>query len=115
MIEVTVKKYLADNLQNIPVLFERPKTKPNRYVLIHEIDAGKTNEVRAITLEFICGAKSYYSARELCGQVRRLLELSAILPSISSAKIGGENGGYNENNSDYEYDLIFNFTHFEED
>lgn len=115
MIEVTIKDYLQRELNNIPVLFERPKNKPNKYVIIHELDAGKVNQVPAITLEFIIGAKTYYSARELCGQVRHLLEMSIQLPTISHAGIGGENGGYDESNSDYEYDLIFNFIHYEED
>lgn len=114
MIEVTIRNYLLDELNNVPVLFEQPKSKTNTYVIIHELDRGKTNQISANTFEFIIGAPTYYNARVLCGQVRGLLE-TIDDPSISSAKIGGERGGYNTTTNNYEYNLIFNFIHYEED
>ena len=52
MIETTLRNYLLENLTNIPVLFERPKEKPSKYVLIHGIDAGMTNHISAATFSF---------------------------------------------------------------
>lgn len=115
MIETTIKGYLDQELKTIPVLFELPKTKPSKYVIIHEIDAGMTDHIRANTFEFIIGAESFYDARVLCGEVRTLLDSATSLSTISSAKIGGEHSGYNATNDRYEYTLIFNFYHYEED
>ena len=52
MIEVTLRDYLIRNLENIPVLFEKPKQKPATYVLIHGIDSGVINHIQADTFSF---------------------------------------------------------------
>ena len=114
MIEVTLREYLDSNLETIPVLFEKPKTKPDKYVLIHGIDSGRINYINADTFSFTCIAKSYYEAKLLSDRVKALLFDSIQLPTISSAKLGGQNGSANATEAAYEYELIFNFYHYEE-
>lgn len=114
MIEVTLRDYLAENLETVPVLFEKPKDKPSTYVLIHGIDAGVINHIPADTFSFTSIAPSLYEAKLLSDQVKALLFDSISLPTISSAKLGGQNGSAVAVESAYEYELIFNFYHFEE-
>ena len=113
MIETTLRDYLKDNLK-LPVLFEKPKNKPEKYVLIHGIDSGKTNHISADTFSFTSIAPSFYEAKLLSDQVKALLFDSIQLPSISSAKIGGQNGSANSTEAAYEYEIIFNFYCYEE-
>lgn len=115
MIEVTIKNYLSSNLNDIPVLFEKPKEKPEEYVIISTLDGGMVDHVPASTLSFIVGAKSYYKARVLEGRVKQLLNNSIELESVSLAKIGGESGKTVADQQTYEYTLIYNFYHYEED
>ena len=112
MIEVTLRNYLLENLNNIPVLFEKPKTKPEKFVLIRQIDAGRINQISAVTFSFTSYAQSYYDAKVLSDTVKELLFGSVSLSDISSAKLGGQNGGINSAESTYEYELIFNFYHY---
>ena len=114
MIEVTLREYLDENLKTIPVLFEKPKNKPDKYVLIHGIDSGVINHIQADTFSFTSIAPSYYEAKVLSDQVKALLFDSIKLPTISSARLGGQNGSANAVEAAYEYELIFNFYHYEE-
>jgi hypothetical protein len=114
MIEVVLRDYLVENLEDIPVLFEKPKTKPDKYVLIHGIDSGVVNHIPADTFSFISTAPSFYEAKLLSDRVRALLFDSIELPTISSAKLGGQNGRAVASESAYEYEIIFNFYHYEE-
>lgn len=114
MIEVTLRKYLDENLETIPILFEKPKVKPAKYVLIHGLDAGEINHIQAATFSFTSIAPSFYEAKLLSDQVKALLFDSIKLPAISSARLGGQNGSANATEAAYEYELIFNFHHYEE-
>ena len=114
MIEVVLREYLDENLKTIPVLFEKPKVKPDKYVLIHGIDSGVINHIQADTFSFTSIAPTYYEAKVLSDQVKKLLFDSIQLPTISSAKLGGQNGSANAIEAAYEYELIFNFYHYEE-
>lgn len=114
MIEVTLRNYLVDNLKTIPVLFEKPKNKPQTYVLIHGIDTGVINHIQADTFSFTSIAPTFYEAKLLSDRVKSLLLDSISLPTISSAKLGGQNGSAVAVESAYEYELIFNFYHYEE-
>jgi hypothetical protein len=114
MIETTLRNYLVSNLNTIPVLFEKPKTKPEKYVLLHGIDSGRINQISADTFSITSIAPSFYEAKLLSDQVKTLLFDSITLPTISSAKLGGQNGSANATEAAYEYEIIFNFYHYEE-
>ena len=115
MIEVTLRDYLLDALKDIPVLFEKPKQVPEKYVIMRDIDAGIVNHISAVTISFTMGAKSFYEAKVLSNQVKNIILNSITLPEVSSAKLGGENGAAVPKETTYEYELIFNFFYFEEE
>jgi len=115
MIDVTIRDYLVENLTRVPVLFEKPKTKTIPYVILREIDAGVINHIPAITFAVTIGADSMYNAKVLSNQVKALLLNAASLPTVSKASLGGSNSRAVASESVYEYELIFNFYHFEEE
>ena len=115
MIDVTIRNYLVTNLANVPVLFEKPKTKTIPYVILHEIDAGVINHIPAVTFAVTIGADSMYNAKVLSNQVKSLLLNAISLPTVSKASLGGSNSRAVASESVYEYELIFNFYHFEEE
>lgn len=115
MIEVTLKEYLMEKIPGLPVLFEKPKSKPERYVLIKELDEGLVNHINAATFSFTSIAPSFYESKVLSNMVKSALFESTSLPAISSAKLGGQSGSAVATESAYEYELIFNFYYYEED
>lgn len=119
MIDVTLRNYLIAGLQqtglNVPVLFEKPKTKTIPYVIMHEIDSGIVNHIPAITFAVTIIADSMYNAKVLSNTVKSLLLNAISLPTVSSASLGGSNSRAVASESTYEYELIFNFYHFEEE
>ena len=115
MIDVTIRDYLVTELKTVPVLFEKPKTKTIPYVILHEIDEGYLNHIPAITFAVTIGADSMYNARVLSNQVKSLLLNAISLPTVSKASLGGASNRAVAGESVYEYELIFNFYHFEEE
>lgn len=119
MIDVTIRNYLLTGLQqvglNVPVLFEKPKNKTIPYIVLHEIDSGIVNHIPAITFAVTIIADSMYNAKVLSNQVKSLLLNAILLPTVSKASLGGSNSRAVANESVYEYELIFNFYHFEEE
>lgn len=45
MIEVAIRQYLADNLEDIAVVMEQPKNPPKEYILLRLVDSGRTNHI----------------------------------------------------------------------
>lgn len=119
MIDVTIRNYLLTGLQqaglNVPVLFEKPKNKTIPYIVLHEIDSGIVNHIPAITFAVTIIADSMYNAKVLSNQVKSLLLNAISLPTVSKASLGGSNSRAVASESVYEYELIFNFYHFEEE
>lgn len=119
MIDVTIRNYLLAGLQqaglNVPVLFEKPKNKTIPYIVLHEIDSGVVNHIPAITFAVTIIADSMYNAKVLSNQVKSLLLNAISLPTVSKASLGGSNSRAVASESVYEYELIFNFYHFEEE
>lgn len=112
MIEVDIREYLVEELETIPVLFERPKTKAVPCVLMQIIDEGYVDHIPAMTISFTVSHTSFYNAKELADQIKGLLLDSISLEDISKASLGGVNSTADSERGVYEYELIFNFIHF---
>lgn len=115
MIETTLRTYLLNQLDDIPVYLEKPATKPDTYVLLNRIDGGMIDQISAATFSVVCIAPSMYEAAALAKEVKALLFSSVSEESISSAKLGGETGSADSKERGYQYELIFNFYYYEED
>lgn len=114
MIDVLLKNYL-DNELAIPVIFEKPKTVPESYILIELIDAGKDNHIDAVTFQFHCHDTSLYNAAVLAETVEGLLENAISLPAISKAQFGGKRPEINSTTKIYKYVLTYNFVYYREE
>lgn len=114
MIEVALIEYLTDALNGVYVAMEKPKSKPETYVVLHKIDAGMVNQIAAATFSIMCYAPSLYKVTELAKEVKKAL-LNMDVEEISSAKLGGESVSTRASEMTYESELIFNFNYYEED
>lgn len=112
MIEVDIREYLVEELETIPVLFERPKTKAVPCVLMQIIDEGYVNHIPAMSISFTISHNSFYNAKVLADQVKGLLLNAITLEDISKASLGGVNSTTDSERGVYEYELIFNFIHY---
>lgn len=115
MIEVAIRQYLADNIENISVVFEQPKNPPKQFILLRLVDSGKTNHIDAATFFVTIISNSLYSAAQLKDTVKDLLFNSVSLDYISHASLGGENVTVDSANHVYQYNITFNFYYYREE
>ena len=115
MIEVTIRKYLEDNLNGIPVLMEYPRNPKGKFVLLQLSDGGRINYIDAATFFLTVYADSLYEAASLKEKVKTLLFNTVILPGISNASLGQEQADTDTVNHKYIYNLTFNFYYFREE
>lgn len=114
MIEVTLRKYLEDNL-DVPVVMEYPKNPGEKFVLLQLSDGGQINKIDAATFFVTVYADSLYEAAELKEEVKTLLFGAIEIPGITSASIGQEQAGTDSANHKYIYNLTFNFYYYREE
>ena len=114
MIEIALIEYLSTALNGVYVAMEKPKNKPETYVVLHKIDGGLVNQISAATFSIMCYAPSLYKVTLLSKAVKKAL-LNMDVQTISSAKLGGESVSTRATEMTYESELIFNFNYYEED
>lgn len=115
MIEVLLRKYLELNLDGVPVVMERQKTPPEKYVQMRQADAGRRNHVDAATFFIDVYAHDLYSAAELRDKVKDLLFDAITLDGITHSSIGGERANTDSANHVYKYELTYNFYYYKEE
>ena len=114
MVEVVLLEYLTDALNGVYVAMEKPKQKPETYVVLHRIDSGMVNQIAAATFSIMCYAPTLYKVTELAKEVKKAL-LNIDVKEVASAKLGGESVSTRASEMTYESELIFNFNYYEED
>ena len=115
MIEIALREYLIDNLDNIPVVLEYPKNPKKKFILLQLADGGRTNHIDAATFFVTVYADTLYGAAELKDQVKELLLGATELPGITKSSIGQEQAGTDSANHVYQYNLTFNFYYYREE
>lgn len=115
MVEATIREYLANNLDKVPVYMEIPKNPPKKFILLQLADGGQTNHIDAVTFFVTIYADSLYAAAELKEAVKTLLFNSVIIPGITTSNLGSERAGTDSANHVYTYDLTFNFYYYREE
>lgn len=114
MIEVALRQYLEAGL-DVPVLMERPKTPPEKYVLLRLTDGGRINHIDAATFFVDVFAKDLYSAAVIRDQVKDLMFDAVSLDGISHSSVGGERSNTDSANHVYTYELTYNFYYYREE
>lgn len=89
LIEQTVLEYLQDELDIDDVYLEIPNPIPEKFVVLHVIDRGKSNQINEVTIEFMSYAPSKYEAAVLDEQVRMAMENIIELDNIACHFGGG--------------------------
>ena len=115
MIEVTIRDFLKNNLDGVPVYMEYPKKPEKKFVILQLADGGRINYIDAATFFVTVYADSLYEAATLKEEVERILYNSVAIPSISSVSLGQEQAGTDSANHVYQYSLTFNFYYFREE
>lgn len=115
MIEVAIREYLEENLENVPVLMEYPKNPKKNFIVLQLADSGRINYIDAATFFITIYADSLYSAAELNEEVKDLLFNATQLPGISSSSLGQNQSGTDSANHLYTYTLTFNFYYYREE
>lgn len=115
MIEIALREYLEENLDNIPVYMEFPKNPKGMFVMMQLADGGQINKIDAATFFVTVYADALYEAAELKEAVKTCMLDAIQLPGITKATIGQEQAGTDSANHKYEYDLTFNFYYYREE
>lgn len=115
MIEATLRKYLEDNLDSIPVLMEFPKNPPKKFIVMQLADGGRVNHIDAATFFVTIYADSLYAAAQVNESVIDLLLDAIQLPGITNSILGQNQSGTDSANHLYTYNLTFNFYYYREE
>lgn len=115
MIEVTLRDYLENNLDRIPVKMEYPKNPPKKFIVLQLADGGQINHVDAATFFVTVYSDTLYSAAQIKEDVKTVMLNAAVIPGISRAMLGQENSGTDSANHVYTYNLTFNFYYYREE
>ena len=115
MIEATLRKYLEDNLDNVPVVMEYPKNPKKKFILLQLADGGQINHIDAATFFVTVYADSLFAASELKETVKTLLFNAIEIPGVTKASLGQEQAGTDSANHVYQYNLTFNFYFYREE
>ena len=115
MIEVVLRQYLADNIENMAVVMEQPKNPPKEYILLRLADSGRVNHIDAATFFVTIISDSLYSAAKIKEKVKDLLFDAVSLDCISHSSSGGESATLDASNHVYQYNLTFNFYYYREE
>lgn len=116
MIEITLRNYIKDELLNIPVYMEQPKSLPDEYIILRLMDSGRINHIDAATFSIIVRSTNFIETAQLKDEVKKVLfDAPSIVDCITSASLGGELANTDSANHVYQYELIFNFYYYEEE
>ena len=115
MIEVTLREYLEDNLNKVPVLMEFPKNPPDKFIVLQLADGGQINHIDAATFFVTIYANTLYKAAEIKEKVKTILLNAIEISGVSRSMLGQENAGNDSANHLYTYNLTFNFYYYREE
>jgi len=112
MIDVILKNYLEEQIEDTEIVFEQPANRPSIYVLIEKIDGGETNKIKASTFSIKTRALRQYDSAVLNEQIKDAMFGIIVLDEVSGIRQGGEYGRIDTSNKMYEYETIWNIYHY---
>lgn len=107
MIERTVIEYLNKELK-VPTYAEKPNKNPNEYIVIKNIDSGRTDYIDAVTISIMSYAQTLDNALELNEKVKNAMYDIVALENISKISLGGGGQSIDTQSKTYAYESIFN-------
>lgn len=112
MIEKELITYFKSVMSDVPVGFEAPLKKPDKYVVFTMLDGGEINHIKAATISADCYAVSLLKAAELCEVVKTHMLDMIRLDSISGVYVGNVRSNTDTNTKTYCYECVFNFYYY---
>ncbi len=113
MIEITVRDFLADNLQ-VPVFMEFPANPVSRFVILRKADSGRENRLDSAMFVADSYGESLLEAAKLNELVKAAMDDLTDLPEVSASKPAGDYPAFDEKNKRYRYQAVYNITYYEE-
>ena len=111
MIEITIRKYLADTL-NIPVYMERPSDAPSTYCLLEKTGSSEHNRILSSTFAVQSYAPSLLGAAQLNESVKVAMDSIDTLDEIGSCTLNSDYNYTNASTKEYRYQAVFDLTHY---
>lgn len=111
MIEVTILRYLSDNL-TVPVYMEEPENPPESYVLLEKTGSSEDNHISSVVLITQSYADSLYKAAELNETIKSLMSNSISLDAVSRCKLNSDYNFTDTKTKRYRYQAVFDITYY---
>ncbi len=111
MIEITIKNFLDSKL-DIPVVLEKPKETPSKYILFEKTSSRTKNRLTSSTFAFQSNAPSLFEVAELNVTVKEKVKELVELDEIVSVKLNSDYNFTNPETKNYRYQAVFDITHY---
>lgn len=110
LIEKTIRDYLLNKIQNVPIEVQEPTDK-TKYIVFRVVDRAEVDLINAVTVEFYSYGKSKLEAAALDEELRAAMKDIVELDSIFSSKLSGGNDDYDTDLNKYRYRSYFNLSY----
>lgn len=110
MVEKIVLGYLTAVLE-VPAYMEHPRAEPESYVLIEKTGSRTSNRIESATLAVQSYAPSMYEAATLNYRVKRAMEASVGLATISRCVCNSDYNYTDISQKKYRYQAVFDIVY----
>jgi hypothetical protein len=114
MIETILLQYLISEL-DVPVYMEEPENPEPSYVIIEKTGSFRSNHIDTAMMAFQSYGRTLAEAARLNLEVKRAVERSIALGSISAARINSDYNFTDTETKRYRYQCVYNITYYEEE
>lgn len=114
MIEATVRDYLAQKLNNVPVYLDIPADPPARFVSLEKTGSSRTNQVDTATFAIQSWDGRKYSASVLNQRVKEAMYDIVELDAIGAVRLSSDYDWTDTEKKHYRYQAVFSLTYYEE-
>lgn len=112
MIEKIVLDYLKAHIE-CPVLMEKPKTKPNTFVLLEKTNGGRENCLNSATIAIQSYSDTLFKAAELNETVKSTMLNIIELKKIARCSLDSDYNFTDDTTKQYRYQAVFDFTYYD--
>lgn len=116
MIEKKILTYLKSILTDVSVFVgEKPKSKPNEYVVLKVIENGRENQIDAVSFYCESYSTTLQKAAELSKRVKDAMFSAVSLDDVASVRLGGGGQNIDSATKTYCYEAVFNLFYYDEE
>lgn len=114
MIEATVRDYLEQKLNNVPVYLDIPADPPAKYVSLEKTGSSRTNQVDTAKFAIQSWGGSKYEAAALNQSVKQAMYDIVELDEIGAVRLSSDYDWTDTEKKHYRYQAVFSLTYYEE-